>query len=73
MIILVNVNLSGCCSTYLVEKFKLLQKAKEVLTDTKKRADYDKWRRSGMAMSYKQWCSLNDSIKTVSSCGNPVL
>ncbi|XP_067933974.1 J domain-containing protein-like [Watersipora subatra] len=47
-----------------VETFQLLQEAKEVLTNPEKRMNYDKWRNSGIAMSYKQWCGLNESTRT---------
>ena len=51
---------------FTVQKFARLQKAKEVLC-TDERAEYDLWRRSGMAMTYEDWCAKKDSIRMVSS------
>ncbi|OWF43166.1 dnaJ homolog subfamily C member 12-like [Mizuhopecten yessoensis] len=47
-----------------VEKFARLQKAKEVLSDQEMRKKYDKWKNSGIAMSYDQWSGLRDSVHT---------
>ncbi|XP_041363491.1 dnaJ homolog subfamily C member 12-like [Gigantopelta aegis] len=59
------------------EQFTKLQKVKEVLTDPKKRAHYDKWRTSGIAMPYDDWCSLRDSVHVSMHWGtvktNPML
>ncbi|XP_076060003.1 dnaJ domain-containing protein isoform X2 [Oratosquilla oratoria] len=41
-------------------RFQLLQEAKETLCDPEKRAKYDKWKNSGIAMSYKSWCSISE-------------
>ena len=46
------------------QKFNLLQKAKEILSDPERRAEYDAWRRSGLAVSYDQWVSRKN-IQTV--------
>jgi DnaJ family protein C protein 12 len=40
-------------------KFKLLQKAKTVLTDIEKRKEYDTWRSAGFAMSFEQWSNMS--------------
>ncbi|KAK7113370.1 dnaJ homolog subfamily C member 12-like [Littorina saxatilis] len=46
------------------EQFGRLSKAKETLTNPDTRAKYDKWRRSGIAMSYDAWCGMRDSVHT---------
>ncbi|XP_040572863.1 dnaJ homolog subfamily C member 12 [Lepeophtheirus salmonis] len=51
-------------SEEILNKFKILAEAKSVLTDDKKRKDYDAWKSSGMALTYKDWCRLNGSVKT---------
>ncbi|XP_011306810.1 J domain-containing protein [Fopius arisanus] len=43
-------------------KFQQLKNAKEILCDPEKRSNYDKWRRSGVAISYKQWVSMNEHV-----------
>ncbi|XP_006620307.1 J domain-containing protein isoform X2 [Apis dorsata] len=43
-------------------KFQQLKHAKEVLCDPEQRSKYDKWRHSGIAISYKQWLGLKDSV-----------
>lgn len=37
------------------EMFSKIQKAREVLGSRDSRADYDKWRRSGLTISYSTW------------------
>ena len=49
------------------KKFALLQKAKATLCDSESRRNYDKWRLSGMCMSYQDWCNRKDAVHTVSS------
>lgn len=46
------------------EKFRLLQEAKEVLTDETSRRKYDRWLNSGLAIPYKKWLQLNQSGQT---------
>ncbi|XP_053971403.1 J domain-containing protein isoform X1 [Hylaeus anthracinus] len=41
-------------------KFQQLKHAKEVLCDPERRSNYDKWRRSGIAISYKQWLGMKE-------------
>ncbi len=48
-----------------VERFALLQRAKEVLTDDENCKSYDAWRRCGVAVSFKEWCARKECIKTV--------
>ncbi|XP_028128588.1 J domain-containing protein isoform X2 [Diabrotica virgifera virgifera] len=36
--------------------------AKEVLTDAQKRLNYDKWKNSGIAISYKQWLGMKEHV-----------
>nr|CAH0113052.1 unnamed protein product [Daphnia galeata] len=40
-------------------QFQKLQEAKEVLCDPDKRKDYDRWKSSGLAVSYKQWVTMH--------------
>ncbi|KAL1263694.1 hypothetical protein QQF64_006433 [Cirrhinus molitorella] len=47
-----------------VEEFQKLQEAKEVLTDEKKRKNYDLWVRSQIAIPFSEWQALSDSVKT---------
>ncbi|KAG8237078.1 hypothetical protein J437_LFUL005185 [Ladona fulva] len=44
-------------------KFQQLKEAKEILCDPERRAHYDKWRRSGIAISYKQWCGMKEHVQ----------
>ncbi|KAK9871116.1 hypothetical protein WA026_011400 [Henosepilachna vigintioctopunctata] len=43
-------------------KFQQLKNAKEVLCDPEKRSNYDKWRNSGIAISYKQWLGMKEHV-----------
>lgn len=45
-------------------KFQILLKAKEVLSDPQQRKNYDKWRNSGITMSFEQWCNLSKNAHT---------
>ncbi|KAG9509789.1 J domain-containing protein, partial [Fragariocoptes setiger] len=42
-----------------VEEFRLLQRAKDTLTDSEKRKAYDKWLNSGIAIDFERWLSNN--------------
>lgn len=44
----------------------MLQYAKEVLCDPEKRSNYDKWRNSGIKISYKQWLGMKEHVQQVS-------
>ncbi|KAI9564749.1 hypothetical protein GHT06_008490 [Daphnia sinensis] len=46
-------------------QFQKLQEAKEVLCDPEKRKNYDRWKTSGIAISYKQWVALNERSAAV--------
>lgn len=46
------------------EEFAALQRARDVLTDEKKRSEYDYWSRSGMAIAYSTWMSMKESMHT---------
>ncbi|KAI8119471.1 J domain-containing protein isoform X1 [Lucilia cuprina] len=46
-------------------KFQKLKEAKETLCDPEKRANYDKWRNSGIAMSYKNWLGMKEHVGQV--------
>ncbi|XP_067617136.1 J domain-containing protein isoform X2 [Eurosta solidaginis] len=43
-------------------KFQKLKEAKETLCDPEKRAIYDKWRNSGISMSYKNWLGMKEHV-----------
>ncbi|XP_019870005.1 J domain-containing protein isoform X2 [Aethina tumida] len=45
------------------QKFQQLKEAKEILCDPEKKANYDKWRNSGIAMSYKQWVGMKEHVQ----------
>lgn len=47
-----------------VEDFQKLMEAKEVLCNESTRKNYDMWRRSGVTISFHEWQTLNDSVKT---------
>ena len=53
------------------DEFAKLQRARDVLTDDKKRQEYDFWRRSGVAVPYDTWMSMKDSMHTVSKYWAP--
>jgi hypothetical protein len=36
------------------------------LCDPEKRSNYDKWRKSGIAISYKQWLGMKEHVHAVS-------
>lgn len=44
----------------------LFQEAKETLCDPEKRSNYDKWRKSGISISYKQWLGMKEHVQAVS-------
>lgn len=46
------------------KEFQSLQMAKSVLTDPVKRKDYDRWRNSGLSISYKDWVAKKNSVQT---------
>lgn len=39
------------------------QEAKEILCDAEKRINYDKWRRSGISISYKNWVGMKEHVQ----------
>ncbi|XP_072095813.1 dnaJ homolog subfamily C member 12 [Mobula birostris] len=46
-----------------VEEFQKLQQAKETLTNEERRARYDHWYRSKIAIPFHQWEALSDAVK----------
>ncbi|XP_058064229.1 J domain-containing protein [Anopheles bellator] len=44
-------------------KFQQLKEAKETLCDPEKRASYDKWRNSGIQISYKNWLGMKEHVQ----------
>ncbi|KZS15714.1 J domain-containing protein [Daphnia magna] len=46
-------------------QFQKLQEAKEVLCDPEKRKNYDRWKTSGLAISYKQWIAIKEQSAAV--------
>lgn len=43
-------------------KFQKIQEAKETLLDPAKKANYDKWRNSGIKISYKNWLGMKEHV-----------
>ena len=50
---------------------QVLQEAKDTLLDRARRTLYDKWRGSGLEISYKQWESLKESVQTSMHWASP--
>ncbi|XP_022105822.1 dnaJ homolog subfamily C member 12-like [Acanthaster planci] len=46
------------------KRFAELQRARDILTDDKRRQEYDFWRRSGIAVPYSSWISMKDAMHT---------
>ncbi|KAL4640926.1 hypothetical protein GN956_G11718 [Arapaima gigas] len=46
------------------EEFQKLQEAKEILADENSRKSYDYWRRSRIAVPFREWQALSQSVKT---------
>ncbi|KAF2894495.1 hypothetical protein ILUMI_11695 [Ignelater luminosus] len=44
------------------EKFQKLQEAKDTLCDPAKKLNYDKWKNSGITISYKQWLGMKEHV-----------
>lgn len=57
------------------KNFQQLQEAKEILCNPEKRLLYDKWKNSGLQISYKNWIGMKDhvvslKINTLSDAGH---
>lgn len=52
-------------------KFQMLKEAKEVLCDPEKKLTYDKWRSSGISISYKQWLSMKEHVQQTMHWSTP--
>ncbi len=52
-------------SKSLVERFKQLQEAKEVLCDDAQRKAYDYWRNSHITVPWKTWHSISERSQPV--------
>lgn len=51
--------------------FQQLQEAKEILCNPEKRLLYDKWRNSGLQISYKNWIGMKDHVVSLlTACVN---
>ncbi len=50
---------------FLVERFKQLQEAKEVLCDDVQRKAYDYWRNSHITVPWKTWHSISERSQPV--------
>lgn len=44
------------------KKFQQLKEAKEILSDAEKKQMYDKWRNSGLQISYKNWIGMKEHV-----------
>ncbi|KAK8740502.1 hypothetical protein OTU49_002943 [Cherax quadricarinatus] len=51
--------------------FQKLQIAKDTLSDPEKRAQYDRWLKSGIAISYEQWCGMKQHMSTTLHWATP--
>lgn len=47
------------------KKFQQLKEAKEILCEPEKRQMYDKWRNSGLQISYKNWMGMKEHVVSV--------
>lgn len=50
------------------KKFQLLKEAKETLCEPERRALYDKWRNSGLQVSYKNWIGMKEHVVSFLIC-----
>lgn len=44
----------------------LFKEAKDTLCDPQKKLNYDKWKNSGITISYKQWLGMKEHVHQVS-------
>lgn len=44
------------------QKFQQLKEAKEILSDPERRQLYDKWKNSGLKISYKNWIGMKEHV-----------
>ena len=46
------------------QEFEKLQRAKEILTDTENRKQYDKWLDSGISLPFEKWLNISRNVHT---------
>lgn len=68
----INISMKSAACTILPHSnafslftYLCLQHAKETLLDPAKRANYDKWRNSGINISYKNWLGMKEHVHQV--------
>jgi DnaJ family protein C protein 12 len=54
------------------KRFKSLQEAKDILTDSERRSQYDKWLNSGVSIPFQKWLFFNKTGQTFHWIKNPV-
>ncbi|KAG0711667.1 J domain-containing protein [Chionoecetes opilio] len=52
-------------------RFQEMQVAKDTLTDPEKRAQYDRWLNSGIAVSYEKWCAMKGHMTSTLHWATP--
>ncbi|XP_052819089.1 dnaJ homolog subfamily C member 12-like [Mya arenaria] len=52
-------------------EFERIQTAKEILTDDERRQNYDKWKHSGISVTFSNWCGMRDAVHTSMHWASP--